>query len=390
MVEWVEGAPTGSGALDGLTFAAKEIFELSGAARRTGTPIMLPGPAAEDSVAVARLRAAGARLTTRSTSHEFAWGITNRRADGSGTDNPLLPGRISGGSSGGSAALVAAGAVDLGLGSDTAGSCRIPAAFCGIFGWKATNGSVPLDGCLPLAPEFDCGGLMAKSPDALRAGAAVLIGSNRSIDAPQPVGTRTAVLPPDAWRIADPERRAALDAIATPFGALVADGLPGPAELFGVFGVLQGQDVLAAHRALGLWPDRSDEYPAFVRERLLAAQARSDDQLSAARRVRETAIAACERLWQHADVLMSVLPCGPTPASSPDTVLLPDGGLIPLREALVPWTCLANLVGSPAVVAPIGVDATGAPITVHLMSAPGTDLALIEQLVEWFGEGFGS
>jgi len=382
VVEWVDRAPTGVGSLNGLTVAAKEIFKVGDCVRRTGTTILLPGRASADAAAVARLRAAGARLTARSASHEFAWGITNRRADGSGTENPLLPGRVSGGSSGGSAALVAAGVVDIGLGSDTAGSCRIPAAFCGIVGWKASNGAVPLDGCLPLAPAYDCGGLMAASIDVLRKGAGVLIGSSAGS---RTVGTRVAVLDPELWPLVDPQRNAAYEALVSRFGARPVAQFPGPADLFAAFGVLQAQEVLRAHRAIGLWPSLLDQYPMFVRERLVAAEQTPAERISWAAGVQDAARAACDLLWETADVLLTVLPCGPSSANTPDSIEMPGGQHL-LREVLVPWTCLANMVGAPAVVAPVGVDATGAPIVVQLMSAPGTDRGLIDRLGSWFDD----
>ena len=389
VVETLDLVPTGPGTLVGVTFAAKEIFEVAGHPRRTGSSIVLPDVAAQDAEAISLLRAAGARLTARSTSHEFAWGITNRRADGSGTANPLLPGRISGGSSGGSAALVASGAVDLGLGSDTAGSCRIPAAFCGILGWKATNGLVPMNGCLPLAPSFDCGGLMARSVRGLRAGAGVLGGDahpGRSADSNESLGARVAVLDSNGWRLVDDERRRAHDAIASRLNADVVADLPQPVEIFEAFGVLQASEVLHAHRdVLGIWPAESDRYPGFVRERLRAAESRPDAQVDRARSTHERLLAAFDELWDAADVLLTVLPCGPTSVDSPDTVTTPDGPRA-LRDVLVPWTCLANMAGCPAVVVPVGRDETGAPIAVQLMSAPGTDLALIERLGEWFGD----
>ena len=94
--------------------------------------------------------------------HEFAWGITSENRTFGTVPNPIAPGRIAGGSSGGSAAALAAGLVDYALGTDSGGSIRIPAACCGVVGFKPTYGLVPLDGCFPLTPSFDHAGPMAR------------------------------------------------------------------------------------------------------------------------------------------------------------------------------------------------------------------------------------
>lgn len=367
--------------LDGVTVAAKEVFEVGGLARLTGSDVVLDGAPAVDSEAIRRLRSAGASITCRSASHEFAWGITNRRDDGSGTENPLLPGRVSGGSSGGSAALVAAGAVDVGLGSDTAGSARIPAAFCGVLGWKATNGAVPLDGCMPLSPRFDCAGAMARTAALLvRTATALGLGGSRTWSAGAP---RICVLDPVAWPVGDLERAAALEDFAGRVGARERISLSTPTEVFDTFGVLQSVDVLAAHRdVLGTWPDRAADYPVFVADRLRAAEQMPPDRVEHAEAALGALRSSAASVWGHFDVVLSVLPCGPSAVASPDLIDT-AAGRRPLREVLVPWTCLANMIGAPAVVAPIGVDASGAPVVAQAMSRPGSDLALLGLLGEW-------
>jgi aspartyl-tRNA(Asn)/glutamyl-tRNA(Gln) amidotransferase subunit A len=97
-------------------------------------------------------------------SHEFGWGITTQRPDGTGTGNPIDPASVSGGSSGGSAAAVAAGLVPAPLASDTGGSIRIPSALCGVAGVKPTFGRIPSDGSVPLAPSLDTPGFIARTP----------------------------------------------------------------------------------------------------------------------------------------------------------------------------------------------------------------------------------
>ena len=119
----------------------------------------MPAASAE---AVVRLEAAGYVDVGKTNLHEFAWGITSENPHYGSVPNPLAANRIAGGSSGGSAAALAAGMADAALGSDSGGSIRIPAACCGVTGLKPTFGLVPIDGCFPLAPTFDHAGPMAR------------------------------------------------------------------------------------------------------------------------------------------------------------------------------------------------------------------------------------
>ncbi len=137
-----------------------------------------PGPpAAADSPAVARLRAAGAVVLGRTRTHEWAWGITTQHPRRGGTRNPVDPTRVPGGSSGGSAAAVASGVVPLALGTDTGASIRLPAAWCGLVGFKPTHGSVPLDGVVPLGPSLDTGGALVRDVADARLAHEVLSGA---------------------------------------------------------------------------------------------------------------------------------------------------------------------------------------------------------------------
>jgi 2-dehydropantoate 2-reductase len=156
----VAGAPAraATGPLAGRPVAIKDIIAVAGLPTRFGSPATDPAPAEADAALVARLRGAGAEVFATSQCLEFAAGFAN--PDVGDTRNPRDPSRTSGGSSGGSAALVAAGVCDLAIGSDTGGSIRIPAAYCGIVGLKPTYGLVPLDGVFPLSPSCDHAGTL--------------------------------------------------------------------------------------------------------------------------------------------------------------------------------------------------------------------------------------
>ena len=167
----VIGAPdrAAGGPLAGQPVAVKDIIAVAGTATTFGSPVHDPAPAVADAELVRRLRAAGAEVFATTQCLEYAAGFAH--PDVGDTRNPRDPSRTSGGSSGGSAALVAAGVCDLAIGTDTGGSIRIPAAYCGVVGLKPTAGLVPLDGVFPLSPTCDNAGTLT----ATAAGAALLL-----------------------------------------------------------------------------------------------------------------------------------------------------------------------------------------------------------------------
>jgi aspartyl-tRNA(Asn)/glutamyl-tRNA(Gln) amidotransferase subunit A len=150
--------------LEGLSLGVKDLFDSEGLRTTYGSRIEAERVPAADAAAVARARAAGAIVVGKTATHEFGWGITTNNPHFGPTRNPWAPGRIPGGSSGGSGAALAAGETVLALGSDTGGSIRIPAAFCGVVGLKPTYGRVSLAGAVPLARSLDHGGPLARSP----------------------------------------------------------------------------------------------------------------------------------------------------------------------------------------------------------------------------------
>jgi 2-dehydropantoate 2-reductase len=167
----VIGAPdrAADGPLAGMPVAVKDIITVAGVPTTYGSPVHDPAPAVADAELVRRLRRAGAEVFATTQCLEYAAGFAH--PDVGDTRNPRDPSRTSGGSSGGSAALVAAGVCELAIGTDTGGSIRIPAAYCGVVGLKPTAGLVPLDGVFPLSPTCDNAGTLTATP----AGAALLL-----------------------------------------------------------------------------------------------------------------------------------------------------------------------------------------------------------------------
>ena len=195
--------------LAGTPVAIKDLYDLRARPTTGCCAAVRAEPAERDAALVDRLRSAGAIVIGVTNMHELAAGVTNLESSRGPTRNPWDLSRMTGGSSGGSAAAVASGVVPLGLVSDTGGSARIPASFCGVWGLKATHGRLPVRGMMPLASEMDCAGLIADSLDTLRSGFAALAGDVG--DAPAP--TRVGVLRRGRWdRCAVEVREAVNDA----------------------------------------------------------------------------------------------------------------------------------------------------------------------------------
>lgn len=165
-------AGSGSGPLHGVRLAVKDVHAVAGHRLGAGNPAWLAEaePQRAHSWAVGALLAAGADVTGIARTDEFAYSLNGTNAHYGTPPNPAAPGRVPGGSSGGPAAAVALGQADAGLGSDTAGSIRVPASYCGLHGLRPTHGAVPATGMLPLAPSFDTVAWLARDAHAGTAG----------------------------------------------------------------------------------------------------------------------------------------------------------------------------------------------------------------------------
>jgi len=382
----------------GLPIGIKELFEIGGGQASYGSEVLAGRQAAHDSTVVARLRAAGAIIVGSTRSHEFGWGITTQNAARGSTRNPWDLGRVPGGSSGGSAAAVSAGLVALATGTDTGGSIRIPAAFCGVLGLKTTVGRVSRVGMAPLAPSFDTPGFLARSIDLLGAALAATVGP----DAGDPAtigrpplelagaplgaasGTTLRFAVPAALLPAGPDDRwrAALDAIVEGLRAIGGEQVevdaPDAADLLAVFAPMQMAEALHVHEdVLGTFPAEADRYGADVRGRL--EQARTVDvrrylEAGGAANALRTAML---QIFAFAPVLVTpVGSCGPSTTGDPDEVVL-GGRTVPLRTAVMPSTVLQNLCGLPSLTVPVGTDVDGLPVGIQLTGAPWSEAHLL-------------
>jgi amidase len=194
----IRGSATGP--LAGLSAAVKDMYDIAGIRTGAGNPTWLAthDPAHRNAAAVEKILAAGATIVGKTICEELFFSVTGINAHYGTPANVRAPGRMPGGSSSGSAAATAAGACDFALGSDTGGSVRIPASFCGLYGIRPTHGRVDLSGAVAMAPSFDVAGWFAATPGVFRRVGEVLLDGERVDAAPD-----TLVIATDAFAQAD-------------------------------------------------------------------------------------------------------------------------------------------------------------------------------------------
>jgi aspartyl-tRNA(Asn)/glutamyl-tRNA(Gln) amidotransferase subunit A len=378
------------GPLAGVPFAAKDLFDTAGVRTTYGSPIFGDHVPSTDAAAVRRTREAGGILVGKTSTHEFAWGITSVNPRMGTPRNPWAPDRISGGSSGGSAVALAAGETPLALGSDTGGSIRVPSAFCGVVGLKPTYGRISLAGAWPLARSLDHAGPMARTPADAALYLRVLAGADPDDPATEDVpleddegvrdldlGGLVVGICPDLNRFPLTARvQAAFDAAARTLeelGAhLVEVDLPEAGLIYPAFGVIQRSEALFTHVRAGLFPSRREEYGMDVRGRLELASAETLENYLTACADRQRIRAAFARLFSTIDLLLM-----PVAATSPPTIdeqtISQPGDDAAFRESVLTYTVPQDLVGLPACAVRAGFDELAIPVGVQLTGPPWSE-----------------
>jgi aspartyl-tRNA(Asn)/glutamyl-tRNA(Gln) amidotransferase subunit A len=320
----------------------------------------------------------------RTRTHEYAWGLTTQHPVLGGTRNPHDDSRVPGGSSGGSAAAVAAGVVPLGLGTDTAGSIRLPAAWCGVVGHKPSRDLVSLRGAVPLAPSFDHAGALVRTVPDARLALSVLTGSPvpASSWARELRGLRIGIPTDSTCPAPDAEvARVCHSAVrhAVDDGAVVCEvATPGWPALRDVFFALQASEALSYHRGLGHWPDRAELYGDDVRGRLRRAETFTAEQIATARQQMVLLGHQVDALFEEIDVIVQpVAGSGPSRIDNPDVVRV-NGEVDDLRTQVLPHTLLASIFGLPACSVPAGREPDGLPIGIQVIGAAGQDAAVLD------------
>ena len=371
-------AGASDGVLAGTSFAAKDLFHIAGTKAGCGNPDWLAShPVDEETApAVEKLLAAGGTLVGKTHTDEIAYSLNGENHHYGTPVNVNAPGRIPGGSSSGSAAAVAGGLCDFALGSDTGGSVRIPASYCGIYGIRPTHDRIPLEGIMPLAPSFDTIGWFSKDPSQMRQVGEILFSDWQPPDA-----LAQTIVPVDAWALADPAVRDVLRPLAERLRliapivheiTLVPDGIE---TWFMPFRIIQGWEIHQTHKD---WIEKVK--PAFgpgIADRFDWVATITEQDFQAAAAVREDVKERLRTILQPGTVM--VLPTAPGIAPLCGQ---PAGQLEAFRFRGLQLTGIGSLGQVPQINIPVGtVDEC--PVGLSIMAGPGGDellLTLAEQL----------
>ena len=361
------------GPLAGQTLAVKDLYDVRGFKTGAGNPTWLEThePAECDAWAVERLLSAGAHLIGKTLTDEMAYSLIGANHHYGTPPNPAAPDRVPGGSSSGSASVVAQGLADLAIGTDTGGSVRIPASFCGLYGFRPTHGRIPVDGIVPLGPSFDTVGWFARDADLMAIAGGVLLVTPDT--APQ---SKRLVCLEDLFAVADPScsllLKEATDSIAALFDevttlTIATDGFD---EWSKTYRYVQGFEAWCEH---GDWVNTCK--PVFGP----LIEARFDFAKKITESEAQVWISTRSRLRSRVlDIIGSdgvlCLPTAPGPAIERDA---PESEFDAFRGRVLDFTAFAGIAGAPQVTIPIG-SAGGGPIGISLIGAPGSDRVLLE------------
>ena len=360
------------GPLSGLTFAAKDLFDVAGHPTGGGNPDWArsnPVPT-RHAWAVETLLDAGADLIGKTITDEVSLGILGENPFEGTPVNPRAPGRVPGGSSAGSAAAVAAGVCDTALGTDTGGSVRVPASFCGIYGIRPTHGRLDLSGMMSQAPSCDTTGWFARDAETFARVSAVMLGEAM----PDALPTRL-VIATDAFALADPETAASLEPMVARLRALVGEVHEEPMAPPGLAAWARAQRTLQPYEAwltFQEWIDRTNPRFQFsVARNLALAPTIPASERAWASLVRQEARGRMRQLLPPGTILC--LPTTPFPAPLCGQ---PLSVLEPLRDRITALCSHGGLTGVPQISLP-GATVDGLPIGLSILGARGSDASLV-------------
>lgn len=365
-------AGAADGPLAGLTFGAKDLYDIAGHVTGCGNPdwARTHPAAALTAPAIHVLLEAGATLAGKTHTDELAYSLMGVNAHYGTPLNSAAPDRVPGGSSSGSAAATAARKIDFGLGSDTGGSVRLPASFCGIYGIRTTHGLIPLDGAMPLAPSYDTAGWFARDGATF-----ARVGGAYGIAVPEKLPPLRPMIATDPMALASPETRTAI----APLVARLQDRLgvaadtrlseTSLAEWRETFRICQAAEIWQTH---GEWIRATN--PSFgpgVKERFEMAACISPQMLEPAKTLRAAIESRLRELLGEDGIL--ILPTAPGPAPKRDA---DEAGLNAYRYAALEMLCAAGHAGLPQVNLPAG-SVDGGPVGLSIIANAGQDGLLL-------------
>jgi len=344
----------------GEPVAVKDLLDTAGLTTTYGSALFADHVPAVSADSVRLLEEAGYAVAGKTNLHEFAYGISSQNAHYGTVPNPVAPGRLAGGSSGGSAAAIAAGGVELALGSDSAGSIRIPAAWCGNVGFKPTHGLVSVEGCFPLAASYDVVGPMASSVD----GCERLLRALAPDFEPTQLESLEELEVGVAWLDqAEPLVRGRVGEVAALFPRRREVELPlAPANRADFM-----REVAEVHRAL--FPGNEELYGENVRSKVERCLQVRDEEVTAAERERAD---YCERVAEAVGELdLLVTPTVPFVAPPAEVDELE------IRAGAISLTYPISSLGWPALALPCGPAEDGLPASVQIAAQAGQDARVL-------------
>lgn len=369
-----------AGPLAGVTFAAKDLFDVAGRRTGGGNPHWKEthAPAIRHARAVQSLLDASAVCVGKTVTDELAYGLSGRNAHYGVPRNGAAPDRLPGGSSSGSASAVSNRLCDVALGTDSGGSVRVPASYCGLFGMRPTHGRISLDGCMKLAPSYDTCGWFARDAALLERVGLVLLGSATTV--PGPIRLIYAA---DLFRAVDTDVAAALAAPAQRLRdyAGAADDQPLFADNLHVWHeasrTMQGFEIWRTH---GDWiATARPVFGADVQARFDFAAKVAPAAMAAAERVRASVSERMQHLLPDGTIL-----CLPTVPTVPPQREIEAAILNDIRRRTLELTCIAGLAHCPQVTIP-AATAAGLPCGLSLLARPGADEVLLGVVRAVFG-----